>query len=513
VSEAKNSSEYPVHTPQFEGQAFEGLKFFPRPGTDDYKEWTEHIKAQVEIAEKSNIEKVSETEGDLTELMIQYKNFFLESRKEIEEQIEVQGREVFLKRLDSNLIKFADPNLGVMEFTTVDNEPVAKIIHEKSGVAFVIYDETKVSQNSKHFRKYLARISYKGGTGRKTNLYFDEDGKKRRIEIGRDQLIMGIRSDNTINGESIKLSPRLRGIKNYLRAMYKQPTAYDVRLGLTSGFAQYASAGALATALAMVLPDFGDGKSSSDLIAAFSFAYGSVIGIWSSFFHNWRAHGSPITQDLKNMSISLGYYVGVFLLSNNGVTQVTVTDYSFDPSQFLTTAKLIIDNPALMLAAAPAAHFFSNFTLNNLAKRYLYGISDVYSYERTDLDKVSLIWIPYPKKTSEGWKLDFYKTFDFRQRDLNRQFIYYLPLNWAKFIDQVWFGFTLAPTLKGEFPWWTPLVSTAGFAAFVAGASQAVGYWAHKHHPEAAKAVNIGQPLLPRIKAKCAELLTKLKRY
>lgn len=506
---AQSVPPIPHHQPEFPGQKFEGLGHFPNLNEADEKAWSEFLNQEVKNRDKTNIEKVTDTGDQLVDLMIAYKNFFAENLNLIEDDIQKNGSESFRKKLEANEVFFENPELGKMEFTTVDDEPVAKIVHKKSGVAFIIYDEESTDRNSSHFKKLIARQHYDAGSTRPQNKYFDENGKKRRIKYGRDVLIMGVRGFEIAEG-TVEAAPRQRGLKHWWRATFKKPTKKDVVLGFVSGLAQFFSVGALAEFVAWVLPGYERGHTP-ELIATFTLAYGSLFGIWNSFYQNWRSRGPKHVRDLKNLTVSLSYYFGVYVISHIGMQQLTIHDFSVDPStlvnfvdslrhlsvdqvtNYISSKAQTIGNLSL-LAGAAAIHPFSNFWANNEFKNVGYWLQRVSEIERTDLHNVSVM-IPKGIKKDEvtgKWGLDYWKIeTPMGRRYWNRQFLYYLPVNWAKFLDQVWFGWTIGAAMSGEYPAWMPFVSVAAYWTLVHSSIRGINWWAYKNHKAAAEQLKI----------------------
>ncbi len=494
-----SSQNLPQHKPQFEGQTYEGLGYFEK-ATED-RAWGEYLTQQLNQAEPSNLEKIAAGGTDLVKLMAKYRDFFAESMRKVDALAERIGPEGLVKQLDENKIYFDDPDLGRMEFTNIDGAPLAKIVHKASGVSFLIYDENMLDRTSKHFQQYLSRQHYDAGMTRRVKKYVDQNGKTHKIRMGRDAVLMSIKdmgdADMSRPESRIELAPRKRGFRNWWQATYKAPTGKDVLLGISSGIAQFASIGALATGLAWLLPDY-SAHGAPLMTAAFSLAYGSLFGIWCSFYHNWRNRGSRGQIFLKNMAVSMGYYFGVVLIGKYGVQLLTVNDFSVDPAQMVASIQqslvALVDVKNSPAAALTLGHFVTNFFTNNEGKFQQVVMPRVFEVERTDLGDLT---IPVPKgiaRNPETGKLKLQLAripTPIPKRFWNRQIKYYLPLNGAKFLDQAWFGMTLAPALSGAMPIWMPFLSVLGFGAYVAGSIRAITWWAYKYHKDAADKLNV----------------------
>ena len=184
----------PVHVPDFEGQAAEGINSFARPSAvENNEEWTEYLNDALANRQASNVEKIQQSGDDIVELMLQYKDLFGRSLERIDAMIERYGREAVTQRLKTGRVKINDPELGTMEFAEVDGKPVGKIIHAKSGVGFYIYNEDRTNKNSKEFKQYLARQHYDSGTTRHTWKYWDAKGKKKKFQLGRDAILLSVK--------------------------------------------------------------------------------------------------------------------------------------------------------------------------------------------------------------------------------------------------------------------------------------------------------------------------------
>jgi hypothetical protein len=507
------------HVPQFSGQAYEGVEHFPRPLESDEKAWSEFLENEIKNAEPTNLEKIAKTNPDIVQLMLKYRDIFAKARVEIDALIDQVGQEKFiLDHLDANKVVYVDGELGKMEFTNVEGHPVGKITHQPSGVSFLVYDENEIERASKHLQVYIARQHYDAGATRKETKYIDVDGKTKKIRAGRDVVLMGIKTEAP-KEISVEVSARKRGFKNWWHATYKTPSKRNVMEGFFSGILQFGSSYALAEMVAHILPGYVNGDTPL-LVAGFTFAFGTVIGIWNSFYQNWRSRGPKYVRDLKAMSLSLAYYFGVAMITSYGVQEITVIDPSISTSQavgfFQAFFNSIMTDPAQFatdkakdfttwmtsitglsgLALAAKMHFYHNFLANNELKNIGYWLQRIEEIERRDLKVYNKI-IPIPigiQRNAETEKLEV-KNWDLKigisRRFLNRQVIYYLPVNWTKFIDQVWFGTTIGPALNGTLPPYFPFLSMAGFWSVVIGSTYWVNWWAYKKHTDAAERLKI----------------------
>lgn len=501
-------------------QAREGLKYFPRVEASDEKAWSDFLAEEIRNAEPTNIEKVAKTEPDLVQLMIEYRDVFANARREIDQLIEKVGEEKFrTDYLDANKVVHNDSVHGKMEFTSIDGQPVGKITHEPSGVAFLVYDENEIPRASKHLEQYIARQHYDAGTTRKEKYTVDDNGKKKKIRAGRDVILMGIKNDS--KDVSVEVSERKRGLKHWWRATYKTPSQRNVMEGFFSGILQFGSSYALAEMVAHILPGYVHGDTPL-MVAGFTFAFGTILGIWNSFYQNWRARGPKWARDLKAMSLSLSYYFGVALITSTGSQELTLIDPSLslsqtvgffqaffnsmasDPAQFAADqvkdfkSWIAAITGAGALAVAAKMHFYHNFLANNELKNIGYWLQRVEEIERRDL-KVYQAEIPIPvgiKRSDSTGDLEL-KNWDVKigmsRRFINRQIIYYLPVNWTKFIDQVWFGTTIGPAITGDLPAYFPFLSVAGFWSVVLGSTYWINWWSYKKHTDAAERLKIQQ--------------------
>ncbi|MEK6553616.1 MAG: hypothetical protein AABZ31_00100 [Bdellovibrionota bacterium] len=507
-----------TYTPQFSGQSYEGVNHFPRPLESDEKAWAEFLANEIKTAEPTNLEKVAKAQPDIVQLMLKYRDIFAAARVEIDALIAQVGEEKFrLDYLDANKVIHVDGEYGKMEFTNIDGFPVGKITHQPSGVSFLVYDENEIARASKHLEIYIARQHYDAGATRKETHYIDANGKKQKIRAGRDIILMGIKTES--REVNVEVSARKRGIKNWWHATYKTPTKRNVMEGFFSGILQFGSSYALAEMVSHILPGYVHGDTPL-MVAGFTFAFGTVIGIWNSFYQNWRARGPKWARDLKAMSLSLAYYFGVSVVTGAGVQQLTMIDPSTSLTQtvgfFQAFFDAIASDPAQYaadqassftkwmtsitglgsLALAAKMHFYHNFLANNELKNVGYWLQRIQEIERRDL-KVYSKDIPIPigiQRNAETDKLEV-KTWDMKvaisKRFINRQIIYYLPVNWTKFVDQVWFGTTIGPAINGTLPPYFPFISMAGFWTIVIGSTYWMNYWGYKKHKDAAERLKI----------------------
>lgn len=515
------SEALPTHKPVFQGQSFEGVNYFPRPEASDEKAWSEFLTEELKTAEPTNIEKIAQTNPNLVQLMVAYRDYFARARLEIDRLIATVGEKSFIKEhLDENKVVFHDSILGKMEFTNIDGHPVAKINHTPSGVAFLIYDENEVPRSSKHLQQYLARQHYDAGATRKQNKFIDDDGKKKKVKPGRDTILLSIKTNAGKSEVGVEVAARKRGFKNWWTATYKSPNTRNVMEGFFSGILQSASSYALAEMVSHILPGYVHGDTPL-YVAGFTFAYGTMIGIWNSFYQNWRTRGPKFVRDyIKGSAVSFSYYFGVSLITSFGAQELTLIDPSLSPTQVVASLQAFFDsvtfNPAeyvnnrvqdfnswmaaigsaSALALFAKGYFWHNFVANNELKNVALYLQKIKEIERRDL-KVYSTEIPVPygiTKNSDSGQFEL-KNWNLKismsQRFINRQIIYYLPVNWAKFLDQVWFGTTIAPTLAGELPIYFPFISMAAFWSTVIASNYWVNWWAYKKHTDAAERLKI----------------------
>ena len=243
----KHKKLVPIHDPAFKGQAFEGLDYFPHADNPDFKKWNEQLRKEVDEAGPTNMEKVRASGADLNELIQAYSEYFIESEKDLLQSREEVGEEMFLERLDENFYQYRTrPELGTLEFTTIDGEPVGKIVHEESGVSFIIYNTERTDKNTDHFQSYLARQHYDAGPKSKVK-YRDIDGKKKKVKTGRDVLLMGVKNHGVIDSEKVELLPREHNLKKWWLATKGKPRA---KLGFAGAAIQTVSVAGLATIMA-----------------------------------------------------------------------------------------------------------------------------------------------------------------------------------------------------------------------------------------------------------------------
>lgn len=510
------AAELPKHQPSFPDQAFEGIKHFPRPAVADERAWADYLKSELEAHEKTNFEKVTETGEDLVDLLLRYKDFYAESRRKIDAEIAVVGKDHFFQeRLEKKLVKYTDADLGTLEFSNVDGDPVAKIVHPTSGVSFVIFDEDRVSRTSRHFKQYIARQHFDAGSSRKDRRYFDEKGKKRKVKIGRDVIALSIKTapeNSEIQISGVEVAPRVHSVKQWWNATYKRPGKKDTIQGVVSGVAQFFSTWAIAEAVSWFLPGYIPGEAPL-MVAGFTLAYGTLLGIWNSTYQNWRSRGPQWRRYMKEGSVSLSYYLGVSVITAAGSQAFTLHDLSLDPSQLVAmadwvfatlnnlspeqigtkAANLVSAVQAEPLIAAAVAHPFHNFLANLEFKNLSYYMQRIPEIERRDLGRVPLK-IPKFRRNSETGKIEVnfqtWKT-PLNQRYWNRQFKYYLPVNWTKFLDQIWFTTTIGPAMQGEYAWWVPLLSVAGFWALIYSSVKKINTWSYDQHQAAAEELKI----------------------
>ena len=300
--------------------------------------------------------------------------------------------------------------------------------------------------------------------------------------------------------------------------------------GLISGVVQFGTAWLVVEVVSRILPGGSVSEGASLLVAGFTFAYGTALGVWNSFYQNWRKRGGRLMRDLKAMSMSFGYYFGVTTVSQFGAQDVVVIDPTVSVAQTLvyleTVYNSVITDPvqvaqdqlnsftdwlkslsttAALLAATAKVHVYHNFLANNEFKNWGFWMQSIPEIERRDLKVYKTIPLPIDiENIGKKDKSEKYRTLNIEvplgpgisQRFLNRQIIFYLPVMTAKLIDQMWFTWSIGPAINGDLPAYVPYISVLGYWTTVMGSVYWLNWWAYKNHQKAAQELKINQEVM-----------------
>lgn len=365
----------------------------------------------------------------------------------------------WLKLIESNKVAFSH-ELGKIEYTLIDGEPVIRIVHKATGNAFLMLDATKISKDSEHLKQYIARQHMFAG--------LDEKGKAR----GRDAVLLwfqpNVQDSNSASINSninvsegaadrivdIEYSPKpitkMARLKDYWRGIYKKPTRDTVVFGLGSAILQTAMGLGVSAMKVAVDP------TAPFLMepAMLNFLFGTVIGTFSSTYRNWVYETNPsmMAATLKGSAVSAAYAFSLVYLTSGGFSSLT-----------------IMDAAGIMLYTKIA----SNILANNWGKQEWTQWARVKTTERAD-SKVYEINLPKLKSPIK-----------IKQRDINYQIYAYLPPQFLRTADLIGIALSLPylgfPIPLGSLALWTsiPIVKYATLK------------WAEKNYPESAEKLKL----------------------
>jgi hypothetical protein len=514
----------PLRGQEFSGQRFEGVEFFKRPDGFDEAAWGKYLAEELRAAGPTNVERILESGEALVPLMIAYKNYYGRCLKMLESIKAIHGEKAFLEKLSTppNIVCNEMPELGVMEFSNVDGVPIGKIRHQKSGVAFLLYDEDLHNRSSAHFKRYVAKQHYDAGQTRTEKTYVDEAGKRRKFKLGRDTILMGIKSvpDAELEGQfgpgMVEVLPRQRGLGPWWQATYKRPTTDDFVLGVFAGIAQALTTGALAWGLSQLLPGF-DNHGAPAAIALWGQLFGTTIGTLQSTYSNWRNRGPKWARQAKTQSVSLAYYLGVYLITTSGAQHLSLQDFSLSEVHLTAMAEYL--RTMTLLGAAATLHPWHNGFANQEMRNSLDYLARAeqetgkdagtktipfpkslrWNSEagRPDVEFGSVpfnLYLPWLMKNPETGKREFgFRPTPVTRRFWNRQIAYYLPANSIKFFDQVFFNSTIGLAMAGAIPAAVPLISVGLFWTTILGSVYTVNRHLATHHPDIAQKLKVRQ--------------------
>jgi hypothetical protein len=207
------------------------------------------------------------------------------------------------------------PGLGKAEPTSIDRIVFPRIVHEKSGVAFLML-ENEISFDSKHLQQYIARVRYESNQGR-----------------GRPVVLLSYNHSDMETGEHGTLKYQFydkpktwkEKAKTWFQAKYVAPdrgaaviTAMSVlfQVGITEG-------------ITAVQYSLGNIHEWSHTASALSAVYGTVFGLWSSFYYNMTKPSDPLNRTsrtisvMKRMMLSSATFAWNLQILNHGLHSVS----------------------------------------------------------------------------------------------------------------------------------------------------------------------------------------------
>lgn len=364
----------------------------------------------------------------------------------------------WLELIESGRVQF-NHELGKIEYTLIDGEPVIRIVHYETGTAFLLLDSTKINKNSDHLKQYLARQHlFSGANGQGSTRGRDAVLLWFQPKVQDPSTLVSFNMDKAVGAADrivdINYSPKpittMSKLKEYWQGIYKKPTRDTVAFGLGAAILQTAM-GLGVSALKVAID-----PSAPFLMepAMLNFLFGAVIGTYSSTYRNWvyESNSSMMAATLKGSAVSAAYAFSLVYLTNDGFSSLT-----------------IMDAAGIMLYAKIA----SNILLNNWGKQEWTQWARVKTMERVD-NKVYEINVP---KLKEPIKV--------KQRDINYQIYAYLPPLFLRTADLI--GISLSLPYLG-FP--LPLGSLALWAS-IPIVKYTTLKWAEKTYPESAKKLQL----------------------
>lgn len=375
----------------------------------------------------------------------------------------------WLELINKKEVQFTHPTLGKIKYTLIDGEPIIRLVHARTGTAFLFLDSTKINKNSEHLQQYVARVNMFSGV--------NDHEMQKNSQQGRDAVLIWFQPEvmAPVVAETDIISPFDRGpvadelinqtyridyhpkpttkmgkIRKWWQGIYKRPNRDAVAFGVACGVLQTVMG--LSVSAMKVYFD----PSAPFLIepAVLNFIFGVTIGIFSSTYRNWVYETSPsmFQSTMRGSAVSLSYSYSLTYMTQGGWSALSIMD----------TAGLLTN-----------AHLISNMLMNNYSKTESTYWAKVKSLARTDNEEYN-VKIPLVEKP-----------FKVKQRDINYQILSYLPPQALRTADLI--GISLSLPLLG---WPLPLGSMLFW-----GSTPIVKYatlkWAEKNYPEEARALKL----------------------
>ena len=183
------------------------------------------------------------------------------------------------------------PGLGRAQPTSIDGIVFPRIVHEKSGIAFLLLDQ-EVSFDSKHLKQLIARIRYESNYGR-----------------GRPVVLLSYNYSPVEGGQSTGSwrykfydTPKTwkERAKTWWQAKYVAPNRGAVVLTAMSVAFQVGTTEGI-TAIQYALGNIQEWSHSASILTGI---YGTVFGLWGSFYYNITKPNDPHSRLSRNISLA-----------------------------------------------------------------------------------------------------------------------------------------------------------------------------------------------------------------
>ena len=367
-------------------------------------EGSPELEKQLEFAtEQSSLwhDQNKQTFDEVFELYLTAERRGIELRKEL-------GLTEFRRQVEGNEIFFEEKGLGQVEFTTINDKSVIRLVHTKTETSYLFLDEDRVPKGSKHLEQWIARQNIHAGTSRL-------DGMR-----GRDVIVVWTKAHKFSNVDS-HVRPSQGGGRwwsQYWKAIKKKPSAMHWKFGVTCGLIQVAAA----SCISGVAYWTGASESFNYAPLVLNAVFGTGIGVGVSTYKNWiQISKNRKRQVLKSSVVSIAF-AALLMASTKGGELAS--------SGFLTAAGIT----ALL-------HIASNVYANNWAKTEF--MQWVFVKERARVDQGDyLLRIPGTQVIIAT---------PFKTTDVYMQIHSYVPLNMTRLSDLM--GVPLAmPLLWSSIP-------------------------------------------------------------
>ncbi len=197
-----------------------------------------------------------------------------------------QARAIKGERIEE--LTLAVPGLGRAEPTSVGGVVFFKVVHEKTGIAFLLLNH-ELSYDSKHMTQLIARIRYESNFGR-----------------GRPVVLLSYNhspvEENPIIRYKFYDTPKTwkERAKTWFQAKYVAPTRGAAVLTAMSVAFQVGTAEGI-TAIQYALGNVHEWNHNAAVLSAI---YGTVFGLWGSFYYNITKPHDIHSRTSRNISLA-----------------------------------------------------------------------------------------------------------------------------------------------------------------------------------------------------------------
>jgi hypothetical protein len=182
------------------------------------------------------------------------------------------------------------PGVGRAEPTSIDRIVLSRIVHEKTGIAFLLLDN-EISFDSKHLQQYIARVRYESNYGRGRPVVLLSYNHSPIEDAGQTSIKYKFYDTPKTWREKTKLWFQAKYVAPDRGAAIVAAMSVLFQVGTTEGI----------TAVQYAL---GNIHEWSHTASALSAVYGTVFGLWGSFYYNITKPTNPHDRMSRNISVA-----------------------------------------------------------------------------------------------------------------------------------------------------------------------------------------------------------------